>query len=57
MSFEEARIDQDPSEMLAMIEHTSQTSVPCTIIESSSSERIIFGFDEAQFTTAMKAAV
>ena len=50
--FDEVRIDRDLKAMLAMVERTAQTSVPCTIIESEKGEDIIFGFDEARLVSA-----
>lgn len=50
--FDEVRIDQDPAQMLEMIEKTAQTSVPCTIITSKGDEKVIFGFDEAKLVAA-----
>ena len=52
VAFDEARIDQDPAQMLTMIEKTAQTSVPCTIIQSAEHEHVIFGFDEAKLAAA-----
>lgn len=50
--FDEVRIDRDLKSMLAMVERTAQTSVPCTIVESEKGEEIIFGFDEAKLVAA-----
>lgn len=54
--FDEVRVDDDPAEMLAMIQHTAQTSVPCTIVTSNNDEHVIFGFDEARLTAATGTA-
>ena len=52
VQFNEVRIDKNPAEMLAMIDKTAQTSVPCTIVRSKGDKKIIFGFDESKLVAA-----
>jgi len=53
LSYDEIRVDTNNVAMLEMIEKTSQTSVPTTIVERAADEYVIYGFDEQQLSRAV----